>query len=73
MNTSPAPTSHVRRRFLFGIVALLASSAIAILISTGAAEPYPNLKFAYLLCVAVGVFGLVQLIVAVAGMKQSGR
>ena len=70
MNTIAQPVAHLRRRVLFGIVALLASAAIAILIATGLAEPYPNLRFAYLLCVAVGVVGLIQLIVAVAGLKR---
>ena len=71
MNSSTNPASHVRRRVRFGAVAVLASATIAILIATGVAEPYPNLRFAYFLCVAVGVFGLIQLIVASAGSKQS--
>ena len=70
MYTSTEPAVHPRRRVLFGMVALLASATIAILISTGVAEPYPNPRFAYLLCAAVGVFGLIQLMVVIAGLKR---
>jgi len=66
MNTSTDPALNRRRRLRFGILAVLASATIAILIATGTAEPFPNLRFAFLLCIAVGVVGLIQLILAVA-------
>jgi len=65
MNTVADPGSR-RRRLRFGFVAVLASATISIMIATGVAAPYPNLRFAYFLCVAVGVAGLIHLIIALA-------
>jgi len=67
------PASRLRRRLRFGIVAILASSTIATLIATGLARPHPSLEFAYLICVAVGIFGLIQLILAIAGSAAVRR
>jgi hypothetical protein len=71
MNTSTSSSMTERRRFIFGLVSILSSIVIAILITTGVAEPHPNFRFAYFICVAVGVFGFVQLIMAVVGKRQS--
>lgn len=71
MSVSPHAGQHLRRRLQVALVAILASVAIATLIATGAAKPYPNLKFAYFICVAVGVFGLVQLVVAITSWSPN--
>ena len=70
MNNSIDQASDSRRRINLGVVAILVSATIAILIATGMARPYPDLKFAYLICAAVGVFGLIQLIVVRAGSTR---
>jgi len=71
MISSTDPAAHRPRRFRFGIIAILASATIAMLIATGAAEPYPNLRFAYFICVAVSVVGLIQRVIAVARSRQA--
>jgi hypothetical protein len=45
-----------------GLVAVGASGTIATLIHTGVASPYPDLRIAYLLCIAVGVWGLIEIV-----------
>jgi hypothetical protein len=64
MTTTPSPLRPSRRRLQFAVTAILVSAAIAALLATGFAEPSPNLKVAYFVCVAVGVVGLIQLVVA---------
>lgn len=64
MNASPHAVPHHRRRLYVALVAIVASGVIATLLAAGAVNPYPTLKLAYLLCVAVGVFGLIQLVIA---------
>jgi len=54
------------------LVAIVTSVVIAALIAMGAATPHPNLKFAYLLCAVVGIFGLIQLVVAITS-RPSGK
>lgn len=71
MNASTDPFSGFSQRLIFGIVAPLISATVAILIATGVAKPYPNLMIAYLICVAIGVFGLIQFIIAIAELRQS--
>jgi hypothetical protein len=66
MSTSNDAVSHFPKRIVFGLVALVVSATIAWLIANGIAQPYPDLKFAYLICVAVAVAGLIQLIIGVA-------
>lgn len=65
MNASPHAALHYRRRLRVALVAIVTSAVIATLIATGAANPHPNLKFAYLICAAVGMFGLIQLVLAI--------
>lgn len=69
MNTSKSSSMTKQQRLIFGLVAILSSILIAILIKTGVAKPYPNLIFAYFICVAVSVVGFVYLIIAVAGKR----
>ena len=66
MNASPQAGPHHRRRLYLALVAIRASVVIATLIARGAVTPYPNLKLAYLICVAVGLFGLIQLVIAIS-------
>jgi len=65
------PVSNTRQLRIFGIVAVLASTAIAILIATGAATPYPTLKAAYLTCAVIGCIGLIQVVYSIAMAKHS--
>lgn len=67
MDTASTTNNRPHRRPVFGIVALAASSSIAILIKTGLANPYPDPDLAYIVCLAVGTAGLIQLI------SQCGR
>lgn len=46
---------------LGGLVALAASGLIGALIYFGLATPYPDLQIAYLICVGVGVWGLIDM------------
>jgi hypothetical protein len=62
MPTSDTNATGLHRRPTFGLVALGASATVALLIGTGVANPYPDLEFAYILCGAVALAGLVQLI-----------
>lgn len=71
MQPSTSSGHRFSKRLIFGVTAPLVSAAIAILIATGVAEPYPNLRVAYLLCVAVGVVGLVQFVLAIVEPKPS--
>lgn len=52
--------TRVRRRTR-GLVALAVSGLIAALIYFGVATPYPELRTAYLICVGVGVWGLIDI------------
>lgn len=65
--SQPAPNVSQSRRF--GIVAALASVAIAILIATDAVNPYPNLKAAYLTCAVIGCIGLIQVAYSIVVAK----
>jgi hypothetical protein len=55
-----------------GLVALAASGVIAALMYFGLATPYPELKIAYLICVGVGVWGLIGIVwsLGAAGAKR---
>jgi hypothetical protein len=55
---------------MFGIVAVLASAAIATLIATDLANPYPTQKTAYLICTVFGCVGLIQLAYSLAVAKH---
>ena len=60
-------------RFVFGVVAILASTLIAALVATGIAHPHPSEGGAYFICVVVAVAGLIQLInAAIERLDQSG-
>lgn len=71
MDVSPPAGPRHRRRLYVALVAILASVVIATLIARGAVTPYPNLQLAYLICVAVGVFGLIQLVIAITGRSPN--
>lgn len=72
MSMTPDQAPHPRRRLRFALAAILGSATIATLIATGLAHPHPDLKLAYLLCVAVGVIGLVQLGVVIFSRPADG-
>ena len=44
-----------------GLIALVASAGIAVLIHSGVAIPYPDLKAAYLISAGVALWGLIDL------------
>lgn len=44
-----------------GLIAVAVSGAIAALIYSGVASPHPDLRTAYLVCVGVGVWGLIDI------------
>lgn len=71
MTESTQPVPNTRQLRIFGIVAVLASAAIAILIATGAANPYPTLKAAYLTCAVIGCIGVIQVVYSIAVAKHS--
>jgi hypothetical protein len=71
MTRSTHPTPNVRQLPMFGIVAVLASTAIAILIATDAVNPYPTLKAAYLICAVIGCVGLIQVAYSIGVAKRS--
>ncbi len=71
MTESTQPVSDVRQLPIFGIVAMLASPAIAILIATEAVSPYPTLKAAYPTCAVVGCIGSIQFVYAIAVASHS--
>lgn len=52
--------TRVKRRTR-GFVAVAVSGIIAALIHLGAAAPHPDLRTAYLICVGVGVWGLIDI------------
>ena len=62
--------SKFPKRLTFGILALLISATIATLIYIDLVTPHPNLKFSYLICVAVGVTGLIQLIIGLTELNE---
>jgi hypothetical protein len=72
MNATPDNVPHPRRRLRFALAAILGSATIATLMATGLAHPHPELKLAYLLCVAVGATGLVQLGIAIFSRSADG-
>ena len=69
MNISTSVPSGFPKSLIFGILALLSSTLIAILIHTGIAEPHPDFRFAYFICVGFGVAGLIQLIIGITELK----
>lgn len=69
MSTPYRSASRSPRRVVYGLLAPAVSATIALLIANGVAEPYPNLRLAYLICVAVGVSGLVQLIIGITEQR----
>lgn len=52
--------NRVKRRTR-GLVAVAVSGVIAALIDSGVAAPHPDLRTAYLICVGVGVWGLIDI------------
>jgi hypothetical protein len=68
---STQPVPNIRQLRIFGIVAVLASAAIAILIAIDAVNPYPTLKTAYLTCGVIGCVGLIQVVYSIAVAKHS--
>ena len=71
MITSTRPAPNVRRLPVFGIVAVLASAAIAGLIATDLVNPYPTQKAAYLTCAVLACSGLIQCGYSLAIAKNS--
>ena len=71
MTESTQPVPNIRQLRIFGIVAVLASVAIAMLIATGVANPYPTLKAAYLTCAVIGCIGVIQVVYSIAVAKHS--
>ena len=53
-------------RRMRGLIALAASAAIAAMIHYGFASPYPQLKIAYIICVAVALWGLIDIVRSLA-------
>ncbi len=70
MNSTSNPMSNETKRFMFGMLAILVSGLIAVMIKTGMASPYPDTKVAYFICGAMGVFGFVQLVIALISRKK---
>lgn len=70
MTESTQRLAKTRQLRIFGIVAVLASAAIAILIATEAVNPYTTLKAAYLTCAILGCIGLIQVVYSIALAKQ---
>ena len=70
MTESTQRLANTRQLRIFGIVAVLASAAIAILIATEAVNPYPTLKAAYLTRASIGCIGLIQVVYSIAVPKQ---
>jgi len=70
MTESTQRLAKTRQLRIFGIVAVLASAAIALLIATEAVNPYPTLKAAYLTCAILGCIGLIQVVYSIAVAKQ---
>jgi multidrug transporter EmrE-like cation transporter len=63
--------TRVKRRTR-GVVAVAVSGVIAALIYFGVATPHPELRTAYLICVGVGVWGLIDIAWSL-GAARSGR
>jgi len=65
-------TPNLAKKLLIrGLIAIIGSGIIALLISTGIGEPYPNLKFAYIGCAAVGTWGLFDIIRSIFEFRNS--
>ena len=62
-----------KTRLIRGIVAIGASVSIFLLISSGLAEPWPNLRFAYIGCTAVAIWGLIDLVRAMFAQSARGE
>lgn len=65
---SKSATSN--RRLLFGVVAMVTAILVALLIYSGVAKPYPDMKTALILCLGVAAFGLIQLIISLLSPVQ---
>ncbi len=63
--------SRREKRKTHGVVAVAVSGAIAALIYFGLATPHPELRAAYLICVGVGLWGLID-IARSLGAARSG-
>jgi hypothetical protein len=70
MTESTQCPAKTRQLQIFGIVAVLASAAIAILIATEVVNPYPTLKAAYIICAIIGCIGLIQVVYSIAVVKH---
>ena len=79
MADQPSPDEYTERRkkvktrLIRGIVAIGAAAAIFLLISSGIAEPSPDLQFAYFGCGAVAVWGLIDLVRAMFAQSARGE
>lgn len=71
MNEATQAVRNIRQVRIFGVVAVLASAAIAILIATDAVNPYPTPKTAYLACAVMGCIGMIQVVYSIAAAKHS--
>lgn len=69
MNTTSNGTT-LNRRLIFGVVAIFASFLVSILIYSGVANPYPDMKTAFMLCLGVAAFGVIQLMMAWLGTER---
>ncbi len=61
-----------KQRRIRGLVALAASGVIAALTYVGLATPYPELKIAYLICVGVGVWVLIDIVWSLGAAEAKG-
>ena len=70
MTESTQCVAKTRQLRIFGIVAVLASAAIAILIATEVVNPFPTLNAAYIICALIGCIGLIQVVYSIAVAKH---
>lgn len=63
--------TQVKRRTR-GLLAIAVSGVIAALIYSGVATPHPDMRTAYLICVGVGVWGLIDIAWSL-GAARSGH
>lgn len=59
-----------KKLLIRGFIAIVASVVIALLVRTGIAEPRPDLMWAYILCGAVGLWGLIEIVRGALGFRR---